>query len=82
MSPADLMFPNVAAVEAIVRVALAEDVGPGDITSAATLPAGTRATATFVAREPGGHLGAVLMEVGPRRFAAVHIIVRFAKLLA
>jgi nicotinate-nucleotide pyrophosphorylase (carboxylating) len=41
-------------IEPIVRAALAEDLGrAGDITSAATIPAGTRARAKLVARKAG-----------------------------
>ncbi len=49
----DLYEPPRAAVAEAVRVALAEDLLPlGDITSC-LLDAGARATAAFVAREPG-----------------------------
>ncbi len=37
----------------LVRRALAEDVGRGDVTTEATIPAGTRAMARMVAREAG-----------------------------
>ncbi|RME76699.1 MAG: nicotinate-nucleotide diphosphorylase (carboxylating), partial [Planctomycetota bacterium] len=37
----------------IIKLGLAEDVGPGDITTAATVPPEIRAHATIVAREPG-----------------------------
>jgi nicotinate-nucleotide pyrophosphorylase (carboxylating) len=41
-------------IEDMVRAALREDFGrAGDVTSAATIPAGARATATVNAREPG-----------------------------
>ena len=39
--------------EALVRRALAEDVGTGDITSEATVPADARARATITQKEPG-----------------------------
>jgi len=35
-----------------VRAALAEDIGPGDVTTLATVPAATRLTVEMVAREP------------------------------
>ena len=45
---------TAAIYEPIVRAALAEDFGlGGDITSEATIPAGTRARASLVARVPG-----------------------------
>jgi nicotinate-nucleotide pyrophosphorylase (carboxylating) len=37
----------------VVARALAEDVGTGDVTSAATVPAGTRAVATITQKQPG-----------------------------
>ncbi len=40
-------------MDAIVREALAEDVGGGDVTSRATVPEGTRARARIVQKEPG-----------------------------
>ena len=36
----------------IMRLALAEDIGPGDVTSRACVPEGLRARGTFIAREP------------------------------
>lgn len=38
---------------ALVRWALAEDVGRGDVTTEATIPAGTQASGRIVARKPG-----------------------------
>lgn len=41
-------------IEPVIRAALAEDLGrAGDITTEAVIPADTRATVHFVAREPG-----------------------------
>jgi nicotinate-nucleotide pyrophosphorylase (carboxylating) len=37
----------------LVRAALAEDLGPGDVTSEATVPEGATATARIVQKEPG-----------------------------
>ena len=37
----------------IVRFALAEDVGPGDVTTEATVPAGARARALITQKQPG-----------------------------
>jgi nicotinate-nucleotide pyrophosphorylase (carboxylating) len=53
-----LLPPDAALVEAAVRAALAEDLGTaGDITSAATIPAGAQATATFGTRKAGALAG-------------------------
>src|SRR5262245_16464003 len=41
------------AVRELVARALAEDVGPGDVTSAAIVPAGARARARIVQKAPG-----------------------------
>ncbi|HOF63501.1 MAG TPA: nicotinate-nucleotide diphosphorylase (carboxylating), partial [Dermatophilaceae bacterium] len=51
---ADLHFPSADARE-LVRVALAEDLGPRglDVTTLATIPADQEATAEVVARAPG-----------------------------
>lgn len=45
-------FPNAAA-RRIVEAALAEDVGSGDLTTNATVPADARAQGRFVTRQPG-----------------------------
>ena len=37
----------------LVAVALAEDVGTGDVTTEATIPADARASATIVQKQPG-----------------------------
>ena len=39
--------------EPLVRAALAEDIGPGDITTTLCVPAEARATATVLAKAPG-----------------------------
>jgi nicotinate-nucleotide pyrophosphorylase (carboxylating) len=44
----DIVFDS-----ALVRRALAEDIGRGDVTTEATIPPGTRATGRIVAREEG-----------------------------
>jgi nicotinate-nucleotide pyrophosphorylase (carboxylating) len=43
---------NSEAITYLVRGALAEDIGPGDATTAATIPEGAMANARIVAREP------------------------------
>ena len=45
--------PDVQTLEQLVLLALAEDVGVLDVTSAATVPAGTRAIATITQKAPG-----------------------------
>jgi nicotinate-nucleotide pyrophosphorylase (carboxylating) len=44
---------NPIAVEELVKRALLEDIGPGDITTEATIPAGTPCTAVILAKEEG-----------------------------
>ena len=54
MTPAALTAAEAAAADALIRLALAEDLGDtGDRTSLATIPEGTHARAAFVARSPG-----------------------------
>jgi nicotinate-nucleotide pyrophosphorylase (carboxylating) len=47
------MPPDAQTLEELVMRALAEDVGEADVTSRATVPAGTRATATITQKAPG-----------------------------
>ncbi len=47
------MTPDAQPLEDLVRRALAEDVGSGDVTAAATVPAGTRAVATITQKAAG-----------------------------
>jgi nicotinate-nucleotide pyrophosphorylase (carboxylating) len=51
--PAAPVPPDVQTLEQLVLLALAEDVGALDVTSAATVPAGTRAVATITQKAPG-----------------------------
>jgi nicotinate-nucleotide pyrophosphorylase (carboxylating) len=44
-------------LDAIVARALVEDVGPGDVTTAATVPPGTRARAWITQKQPGAVFG-------------------------
>ncbi len=46
----------------LIDRALAEDVGTGDVTTLATVPAHTTATATFLAKEPGVVAGLAVAE--------------------
>lgn len=48
---------------ALVRRALAEDVGRGDVTTEATIPAGTQASGRIVARQPGVVAGLPIVAV-------------------
>jgi nicotinate-nucleotide pyrophosphorylase (carboxylating) len=41
----------------LVRRALAEDVGPGDVTTRAVVPEGARARATIAQKAPGAIFG-------------------------
>src|SRR5260221_5335024 len=58
-------FDPVFDVE-LVRRALAEDVGQGDVTTTATIPAGTRASGRIVARAAGVVAGLPLAEMAFR----------------
>ena len=66
------MLPLPAAVsgdlDALIDRALAEDVGAGDVTTEATIPEGTRATARFLLKQDGVVAG---LAVAERVFAAV-----------
>ena len=58
----------------LIRRALAEDIGRGDVTTEATIPADVQATARIVAREAGVVAG---LPVAQRVFAALDPNVRF-----
>lgn len=61
-------------VDAIVRLALEEDLGSGDVTSIATIPADEMCTATIVAKAPGVVAGLPLVTaVFERVDAAVEV---------
>ncbi len=65
--------------DAVTR-ALAEDVGPGDVTTRATVPARARARATLVAREPLVACGLPLAEAAFRQLSrAVRLTRRAAE---
>jgi nicotinate-nucleotide pyrophosphorylase (carboxylating) len=53
----------VAALEELVRLALEEDIGAGDVTTAATVPPGARAVARIVQKAPGVIFGLEVAEV-------------------
>jgi nicotinate-nucleotide pyrophosphorylase (carboxylating) len=58
---ADLGFPRDAWVQTLVAQALAEDIGPGDVSTAVTAVGTTRARGTVVARAPGVVAGVPLL---------------------
>ncbi len=67
----DTSFPRTDAVEAIIRLALAEDIGRGDITAESTVEPETRATAEILQKQAGVLCGlpvvkAVFALVDPR----------------
>jgi nicotinate-nucleotide pyrophosphorylase (carboxylating) len=57
----------------IVRRALAEDVGPGDVTTAATVPADARARARIVQKQPGVAFGLDVVEEAMRQCGVEHV---------
>jgi nicotinate-nucleotide pyrophosphorylase (carboxylating) len=56
------MTPDLQEIDALIERALAEDVGAGDVTTLATVPAGRRATATFLAKADGVLAGLAVAE--------------------
>jgi len=54
-------FPALPAVESLIRAALAEDIGRGDVTTMATVGAGTPGRAEIVAKQPGVLAGVALV---------------------
>jgi nicotinate-nucleotide pyrophosphorylase (carboxylating) len=68
---------EAAVVEEVVARALAEDVGPGDVTTRATVPPGTRARARITQKEPGVIFG---LAVAERAFAGLDRDARFVRL--
>jgi nicotinate-nucleotide pyrophosphorylase (carboxylating) len=63
----------------LIRRALAEDIGRGDVTTEATIPAGLRSTARIMAREAGVVAG---LPLAARIFATLDPDVSFAALVA
>lgn len=70
---------TTTALDAIVALALQEDVGDGDVTSAATIPAGRRCTAVIVAKASGIVAGG---DVAQAVFRAVDLDVHVEILVA
>ena len=61
-SAAAAIFPASADVHAIIRLALAEDIGRGDITTESTVPFGATATAEVLQKAPGVVCGLPVVE--------------------
>lgn len=61
------------ALEELVARALAEDVGPGDVTTAATVPADARARARIVQKQPGVAFGLDLVAEAMRQCGVEHV---------
>lgn len=72
------MEPDQKTIESIVRLALAEDLGAGDVTSEATVPTDARAAGAFVARAPGVIAG---LPLAAEVFRQVSPDVRFSPLV-
>ena len=64
-------------LDAIVRRALEEDVGPGDVTTRATVPPDTRARARITQKQPGVLFG---LDVAEATFRALDPDARFTRL--
>ncbi|HTN25297.1 MAG TPA: carboxylating nicotinate-nucleotide diphosphorylase [Solirubrobacteraceae bacterium] len=71
------MTPDAQTLEQLVMQALAEDVGEADVTSQATVPAGTRAVATITQKAPGVVYG---LEAAEATFQALDPDVRLERL--
>ena len=66
-------------LEPLVRRALDEDIGSGDVTTSATVPAGTRARARITQKQPGVLFG---LDAAQLAFALLDRDARFARLAA
>jgi nicotinate-nucleotide pyrophosphorylase (carboxylating) len=75
-APSLAVFPASADVHAIIALALAEDIGRGDLTTEATVPAGATATAEILQKAPGVVCGLPVVEAV---FAAIDPRVRVAR---
>jgi nicotinate-nucleotide pyrophosphorylase (carboxylating) len=67
------MTELAAEVEDLVARALAEDLGEGDVTGEATVPAETQARARIVQKEPGVVFGLVLVAEAMRQCGVEHV---------
>ncbi len=61
--PGNVIRPPRAAVLSIVRAALAEDIGPGDVTTESTIPASAWAEGWYIAKSPGVVCGLWICEM-------------------
>jgi nicotinate-nucleotide pyrophosphorylase (carboxylating) len=71
------MPPDAQTLDELVMRALAEDVGEADVTSRATVPAGTRAIATVTQKQPGVVYG---LDAAEATFVALDPDVRVERL--
>ncbi len=72
-----VVSPPVDQLDAIIRAALAEDLGDGDVTTLNTIPAGARYTGDFLVKAPGVLAG---IQVAQRVFALLDPAVEFRAL--
>ena len=77
-APARIAFPASADVDAIIRLALNEDVGRGDITTESTVPADATATAEIYQKAPGVVCGLPVVQAV---FACIDPRVRVTRLV-
>jgi nicotinate-nucleotide pyrophosphorylase (carboxylating) len=74
-----LALVEAMVIDEVVRRALAEDVGSGDVTTAATVPEGVRARALITQKAPGAVFG---LDVAEQVFAALDPGTSFERLSA
>jgi nicotinate-nucleotide pyrophosphorylase (carboxylating) len=67
------MVDSAAAIKELVTRALAEDVGAGDVTTEATVPADARARARIVQKQSGVAFGLDLVEEAMRQCGVEHL---------
>ncbi len=65
--------------DGLIELALAEDIGAGDVTTAATIPPGARASGVMLAKSPGVVSG---LDVAAAVFRRVDPSVRFTPLVS
>src|SRR5262245_41634215 len=67
---------DLPAVANLIRAALAEDIGRGDVTTQLTVPAGTHAEAQIIAKEKGVLAGVAIVAAVYRSLADAAVTVR------
>jgi nicotinate-nucleotide pyrophosphorylase (carboxylating) len=67
---------NPAEINSLVELALAEDIGPGDVTTLATVPAERQASAVMAAREPLVVAGLALAEAAFKQLSSSVGVIR------